>query len=80
LLVTTRQSASFKNHRPPKLTYNDVSNITQRETEHGLYTYSYDDLDRLTQVVPPASVSFPNAPTNNTTNPNLGIKGVSDDK
>jgi RHS repeat-associated protein len=56
-----------------RLTYNDVSNITQRETEHGLYTYSYDDLDRLTQVVPPASISFPNATTNNTTNPNLNL-------
>jgi YD repeat-containing protein len=31
-----------------KLTYNDVSNIIKRETEHGTYTYAYDDLDRLT--------------------------------
>ncbi|AMS31743.1 hypothetical protein AEM42_03820 [Betaproteobacteria bacterium UKL13-2] len=51
-----------------KLTYNDVSNIIKRETEHCTYTYGYDDLDRLAQVVPPSSISLPN--TNNANNAN----------
>jgi RHS repeat-associated protein len=38
-------------------TFNAVSNITKRETEHGTYTYGYDDLDRLTQVIPPLSIT-----------------------
>nr|WP_295781704.1 RHS repeat-associated core domain-containing protein [Rhodoferax sp.] len=38
------------------LTYNDVSNIIKRQTEYGLYNYGYDDLDRLTQVVPPSVI------------------------
>jgi len=37
-------------------TFNAVSNITKRETEHGTYIYGYDDLDRLTQVIPPPSI------------------------
>jgi len=36
-----------------RVSYNEVSNITKRETEHGTYNYAYDDLDRLTQVIPP---------------------------
>jgi len=39
-----------------ELTYNDVSNIIKRQTEYGLYNYGYDDLDRLTQVVPPSVI------------------------
>lgn len=38
-------------------TFNAVSNITKRDTEHGTYTYGYDDLDRLTQVIPPSSIA-----------------------
>jgi RHS repeat-associated protein len=38
-------------------TFNAVSNITKRDTDHGTYTYGYDDLDRLTQVIPPPSIA-----------------------
>jgi RHS repeat-associated protein len=38
-------------------TFNAVSNITRRDTEHGTYTYGYDDLDRLTQVIPPPVIA-----------------------
>jgi RHS repeat-associated protein len=38
-------------------TFNAVSNITKRDTEHGTYTYGYDDLDRITQVIPPSPIS-----------------------
>ncbi|MCW8966856.1 MAG: RHS domain-containing protein [Candidatus Pacearchaeota archaeon] len=30
--------------------YNNVDNVVQKQTEHGLYQYSYDGLDRLTTV------------------------------
>jgi YD repeat-containing protein len=60
-----------------RLTYNDVSNIIKRETEHGTYTYGYDDLDRLTQVVPPASINFPSSATSS--NLNLPIEGYTYD-
>ena len=48
--------------------YNEVGNITKRQTEHGDYQYAYDDLDRLTQAIPPSaaftstsgSVTLPN--------------------
>jgi len=38
--------------------FNAVSNIIKRDTEHGTYTYGYDDLDRLTQVIPPPFISI----------------------
>jgi RHS repeat-associated protein len=37
--------------------FNAASNITQRETDHGTYTYGYDELDRLIRVSPPVTVS-----------------------
>jgi RHS repeat-associated protein len=37
-------------------TFNEVSNITKRDTDHGSYSYGYDDLDRLTQVIPPPPI------------------------
>jgi RHS repeat-associated protein len=33
--------------------YSPVGNITQKDTEHGNYTYQYDELHRLTQVTNP---------------------------
>ena len=44
-----------------RLNYNEVSNIIKRETEHGTYNYAYDDLDRLTQVIPPNNPVSANA-------------------
>jgi RHS repeat-associated protein len=37
-------------------TFNEVSNITKRDTDHGSYSYGYDDLDRLTQVISPPPI------------------------
>jgi len=48
------QGATYLDYR---YQFNDVSNILKRQTEHGDYQYGYDDLDRLTQVVPPAVVA-----------------------
>jgi RHS repeat-associated protein len=45
--------AVINDNRP---SYNAVSNIIKRDTEHGTYNYGYDDLDRLTQVIPPPSI------------------------
>ena len=33
--------------------YNSVGNITKKLTEHGNYSYQYDDLQRLTQAINP---------------------------
>jgi RHS repeat-associated protein len=43
-----------------RYTYDSVSNILQRQTQDGVYTYAYDNLDRLTQATPPASLNLPN--------------------
>jgi RHS repeat-associated protein len=50
--------------------YDKAGNITQRQTEEGIYQYGYDTLDRLTQAIPPTPLQ------QNETNPNgLPIEG-----
>jgi len=41
-------------------TYDASSNIKQKNTEHGVYTYGYDAIDRLTSVQPPVASGLSN--------------------
>jgi RHS repeat-associated protein len=41
-----------------KHTFNPVSRLTQRNSKEGASTYEYDDLDRLTQAIPPTSINL----------------------
>ena len=43
-------------HLDWRLAYDPAGNLIQRDTRDGPYSYAYDPLDRLIEVVPPASV------------------------